>query len=311
MKFNNFNLEDKIAIAKQLRDYTNDEMKKDFLKLKSVSKINLRGLMGNKIVDNFTFYERLEVRGLKGINYYDFLSNIHEYQKRNYYKTLEEYNKKTRNIPEKRLNYKYAQLYFSLNVAIFKPIIAKYIYSLYKPKSILDFCMGWGGRMVGACSLDIPNYIGIDLNKDLEKPISDMVNFISPYTQTKTKLFFEDALTVDYSTLFYDFVLTSPPYYNIEIYKYNKKLKKEEWDNNFYIPIITKTFKYLQPNGVYCLNIPVEVYEIAKKILGEANKQIEMQKSPRTQTIKTEYIYIWYKNPISDLPSENHLKNNN
>ena len=32
-----------------------------------------------------------------------------------------------------------------------------------------DPCMGWGGRLVGACALDIPKYIGIDLNKSLEK----------------------------------------------------------------------------------------------------------------------------------------------
>jgi site-specific DNA-adenine methylase len=155
--------------------------------------------------------------------------------------------------------------------------------------------MGWGGRMVGACSLDIQNYIGIDLNKDLKKPLSDMVKFISPYTQTKIKLFFKDALTIDYSKLYYDFVLTSPPYYNIEQYKYNEKLTKEEWDNNFYIPIITKTYEHLQKNGVYCLNIPSDVYEVVKNILGKSDKKIQMWKSPRTEKNKKEWIYVWYK----------------
>jgi len=297
MKQNKFTLKEKKELAKELRDYTKEEIKEDFLKLKEItcSNVNVRSLVGNKIVDYFTFYERLDVKGLKGLNYYDFLTNINKFKKTNSYKSLKEYNKKTANMPETKINYKYGQLYAGLNVAIFKPIIAKHIYCIFKPTSILDFTMGWGGRMVGACALDIPNYIGIDLNKSLKKPLSDMVKFISPYTETKIKLLFQDALTVDYSKLYYDFVLTSPPYYNIEQYKYNEKLTEEDWNKNFYIPIITKTYKYLQPKGVYCLNIPKDVYEIAKKILGKADRKINMYKSKRTQTIKKEWIYIWFK----------------
>ena len=297
MEPNKFNLKEKKELAKELKDYTKEEITEDFLKLKEIncSNVNVRSLVGNKFVDYFTFYERLDVKGNKGINYYDFLTKINKFKKTKYYKSFIKYNKKTLNLPETEINYKFGQLYAGLNVSIFKPVIAKHIYCLFKPTSVLDFTMGWGGRMVGACSLDIQNYIGIDLNKDLKKPLSDMVKFISPYTQTKIKLFFKDALTIDYSKLYYDFVLTSPPYYNIEQYKYNEKLTKEEWDNNFYIPIITKTYEHLQKNGVYCLNIPSDVYEVVKNILGKSDKKIQMWKSPRTEKNKKEWIYVWYK----------------
>jgi hypothetical protein len=296
MEQNKFTLKEKKELSKELKDYTKEEIKEDFLKLKDIkcSNVNVHSLIGNKIVDYFTFYERLDVIGRRGLNYYDFLMNINKLRKTKYYKSLKEYSKND-NMTQTMLDYKYGQLYWGLNVAIFKPIIAKHIYCMFKPSSILDFTMGWGGRMIGACSLDIPNYIGIDLNKDLKKPITDMAKFVAPYTQTKIKLFFKDALSVDYSKLYYDFVLTSPPYYNIEQYKYNEKLSKEEWNNNFYIPIITKTYKHLQKNGVYCLNIPLDVYEVVKKILGKSDKKIKMWKSKRTKTVTEEWIYIWYK----------------
>ena len=37
------------------------------------------------------------------------------------------------------------------------------IYHLFNPHTVLDPTMGWGGRLVGACVLDVPKYIGIDL----------------------------------------------------------------------------------------------------------------------------------------------------
>jgi hypothetical protein len=285
----------KKKIANELYNYSLDEIKEDFLKLKEIkcSNVNVKSLIGNKLVNYFTAYERLDVIGSKNINFYDFLTNINTIKKKKSYISLENYygDKKKPLL----INYDYCRLYSGCNVAIFKPIIAKQIYCMFKPTSILDFTMGWGGRMVGACSLDIPNYIGIDLNKDLKTPIKNMYKFISPHTETKVNLIFKNALDVDYSKLYYDLVLTSPPYYNIEQYKYNKRLSKEEWDNNFYIPIITKTYKYLQPKGVYCLNIPDDVYDVIKTVLGKAHKKIEMHKNKRRADAKKEWIYIWFK----------------
>ena len=47
-------------------------------------------------------------------------------------------------------------------------------------------------------------------------------------TNTKIKLMFKDALKVDYSKLDYDCVLTSPPYYNVEVYEGMKAKEDEE-----------------------------------------------------------------------------------
>jgi hypothetical protein len=285
----------KKEIANKIYDYTEEEIKDDFLKLKEIkcSNVKVKSLIGNKLVNYFTAYERLEAKGNKGINFYDFLTNIKKYKKTNYYKSFVKYFKDI-NGSNFMLNWNFYKLYFGCP-SIFKPIIAKNIYCKFKPNTILDFTMGWGGRMVGACALDVPNYIGIDINKDLKKPLTNMLKFISPYTETNVKLIFKDALKVDYSKMKYDLVLTSPPYYNIEQYKYNERLTVKEWNENFYIPLITKTFKYLQLNGVYCLNISPDIYEVVKTILGKANKKINMYKSKRETIVKKEWIYIWFK----------------
>ena len=167
----------------------------------------------------------------------------------------------------------------------------------FKPKIILDMTMGWGGRLIGACALDIYKYIGIDNNLKLIEPYKKLEKILKPYTKTKIELYFGDALLFDYNKHEYDLVLTSPPYYNIEIYTNQEKRTKEEWNNNFYTPLFIKSFNGLKKGGYYCLNIPFEVYEnVALKILGEPFEKILMPKNKRSLEEKyKEYIYIWKK----------------
>ena len=159
--------------------------------------------------------------------------------------------------------------------------------------------MGWGGRLVAACALNIPHYIGIDLNKSLEKPYADMVRELKQLSTTKITLYFKDALAIDYSKLKYDMVFTSPPYYNKEVYAGSEKLSKDEWDEQFYIPIFTKTYNGMAKGGWYCLNIPIEVYErVCLKLFGGADKKIPLKKSVRQKgggENYKEYIYVWKK----------------
>jgi hypothetical protein len=206
------------------------------------------------------------------------------------------YHDKNPNYPEERVWFRISNLYYSA-VSIFKPLIAMDVYCKYEPKCILDFTMGWGGRLVGACALDVPKYIGIDYNKQLKEPYNGLCKFLKPLTKTNVQLFFKDALKVDYSKLDYDMVLTSPPYYNVETYGNSREKSKEKWDTEFYIPIFTKTFKYLKKGGHYCLNIPEEVYEnVAIKVLGNSATKIPLPKSKRfSRESYHEFIYVWIK----------------
>jgi tRNA1(Val) A37 N6-methylase TrmN6 len=160
---------------------------------------------------------------------------------------------------------------------------------------------GWGGRLVGACALNVPRYIGIDNNESLKEPYERMMEFLKPRTKTNMEFMIADALDVDYSTYTYDMVFTSPPYYDLEIYggTNNRYTTKENWDTYFYKPLFEKTFRHLQPNGHYCLNVSPEIYERAcVPVLGASTHAYPLKKSDRRQTRGKkyrEYVYVWKK----------------
>ena len=262
------------------------------------------GYMSDKFIDYFTFTVRVNTISKKGIKFYDFICN-EELLKKPYNVKLLEYNKNLNpNTNNTALLYKVFQVYYG-SINLFKSSISINIYERFKPTSILDFTMGWGGRLVGACILNVPNYIGIDLNVNLKTPYLEMTNVLKTLnTTTNINLIFQDALEIDYSLLDYDLVFTSPPYFNIEIYNGTTKKTKNDWIELFYKPIILKTYKYLKKGGFYVLNISIEIYEkIVKIILGDAIEIISLKISTRqNQSNKinnlkkyTEFIYVWKK----------------
>jgi DNA modification methylase len=89
-------------------------------------------------------------------------------------------------------------------------------------------------------------------------------------------------------------VFTSLPYYNKEIYTGTDRKSKKEWEQQFYIPIIEKTYSNLKRKGAYCLNIPIPLYEdIVVPLIGAADSKIVLSKSNRLKY--KEYIYVWIK----------------
>jgi len=288
-------MNNKKLIAIELKNISREEAVNDFIKLKEIAehKLNLNSNIGNKFVDYYTFVYRLDTTTKGGKNFYDFLQDIHIYKNKNYFKKFFKYYE-NRNISELNILYNFYRLYFG-SVQIFKPIQTIELLKMFKPKVLLDFTMGWGGRLVGACALDIDKYIGIDLNKQLRTPYKMMAKELNKMSHTSIELYFENAVNFDYSKLDYDMVFTSPPYYNIEIYKGTKKRSIDEWNNDFYIPLFSNTFKYLKHKGIYALNINKEIYEnVCIPILGKSYKKIPLQLSKRGNDYK-EFIYIWKK----------------
>lgn len=289
----------KESIAKKIKNISKEEAINDYQHLKQVNlkKVTNETRIGNKFVDYFTFLPRLETISKKGMSYFDFIEDT-EYHKKKYIQNLLNY---------QRGDDKYVALYrvFKLHcgsIGLFKPLTAMEIYTRFKPKSVLDPTMGWGGRLVGACALDVPNYIGIDTNKSLKEPYKNMVKTLKELgTQTNIKLMFKDALKVDYSKLDYDCVFTSPPYYNIEIYEGTKYKTEEEWDEDFYIPLFTQTYKHLKRGGHFILNIPKKLYEnVCLDLLGKTNIKIPLKKkahpkNKNTEQDYTEFLYVWTK----------------
>jgi len=307
-------------ISQQLKEHSQEKAKKDYIRfeeaiLNHMDTIKPLSPIGLTFIETFIHTELLNTFSKHGISFYDFWWNRHFYMNRD---------DATKNLilsistnkpylSEIKIAKQVFNLYYG-GISIFRPTHAARIYHKYKPSSILDFTMGWGGRLLGASVLSIPKYIGIDSNINLKEPYEKMTSFLKSSTKTTTEidLYFQDALTVDYATLDYDMVFTSPPYYNKELYKetatqWNTKKTPQEWNDTFYKPLFQMTWNHLKPGGYFCLNVPCHLYQdVCIPLFGEATDTIALKKYNRILPQKKqkqtnvgqkyeENIYIWSK----------------
>lgn len=302
-----FSSDEKIEISKMIKKITIGGARQDFLDLKNIGKnastISERCRIGNNVVDYFTFKERLETRGKYNASFFEFISNIEEFKKKKFILNMLEYYDKVKNKNNTKNKYIVWKETYNICISainIFRPIFAMEIYEKYKSERVLDFCAGWGGRLVGACALNLKKYIGVDINSSLKEPYSNLVEFMKNDSSTEVDMIFDDALNVDYTALEYDTAFTSPPYYFLEKYENNVEYaSKKEMNNKFYKPLFEKTYAHLKPGGHYILNINKEIYEsVCLDLFGAAHEQFSLKKSKR-QNDYTEYVYVWRKLPDS------------
>lgn len=295
---------EKESICHKLNQTNEDELVIDYNKLRNLScaqiqKQSAETRLGNKIVDHFTLKERLHTKGKQKIDFYTFWKNKEYFKKVPYIKKLLDFYYKERNNTDEIRIFKYIFNLYLSSISIFRPLMAMELYCKVSANRVLDFTMGWGGRLLAAHVLNIESYIGIDINTELRQPYSKMVSFLREreninHRQTQIQLIFQDALKVDYSTLDYDTVFTSPPYYDYEEYRH---FKKYDWKEDFYDPLIKVTWKYLKKNGHYCINVPEDIYKlICVPILGKCQSKVVLKKKKRTKNTQyKEFIYIWKK----------------
>ena len=286
-------------IIKELKDVTFEKAIKDWYEIKSktaeeIENINGRSRLGCNLIDYYFFEQRIETIGNKGINFFKFVEEIEFYKTKKYIQTLltycDNYNRYKDSII-KKYYYCYGLCFGRINA--FKITNALQIYNTYQPKiAIMDPFCGFGGRLVAALMQNI-NYIGIDLNEDLEPGYNKLLNDFREKTSSKVELLFQDSNSVDYSNYKYDMVFTSPPYENIEIYKNMERKSIQEW-TKFYKEVFQKLWDNLQPKGTYIININESIYiKILQPLFGPASDTILLKKSSKNDY--KEYIYIWKK----------------
>jgi len=220
--------------------------------------------VGTMFINYFTFKERLDTRGIKGMNYLEFLSN-EDYLNRTYIKNLIEYQKNKKVKPEVMMYEIYK--FHCGSVGMIKPITIKRILQIYKPISVLDPFMGWGSSLVSCCAMNIPHFYGIEINTNLVTPYNEMTKLLTKIgTITDIHLKFMNSVDVDFSKINYDFVFTSPPYYNKEQYWNGSefiKLTKEQW-NELYIKIFTNVYLNTKRGGYLAINCPTDIYLLSR-----------------------------------------------
>jgi hypothetical protein len=290
---------DKSQIIKELKNVTRQDSEKDWFDLRELSNdeienLNGRSRIGCKILDYYFFEERIETIGNKGINFFNFVNDVDFYKSKKYIQTLLTYcdnNNRYKDNIIKKYYYCYGLCFGRINA--FKITNALQIYNRFPPTiSIMDPFCGFGGRLIGAMIKNI-NYIGIDLNSDLEVGYNKLIEDFKDKTQSNITLLFQDSNTIDYSKYKYDMVFTSPPYENIEIYKHMEKRTQDEW-NKFYKEIFQKLWDNLQPGGIYIININEKIYKKnLEPLFGTALETILLKKSSKNDY--KEYIYVWKK----------------
>jgi 16S rRNA G966 N2-methylase RsmD len=299
----NYTNEQKLEISKQIKNISLEEIDEEMKKLISIgtnaSTMSPRSRIGNNIVDYFTFSQRLSTKGKYNTNFYEFIINIEEFKKKKFIQTMLHYYDTVKNKTKKKNYYTVLKEVYNICISainIIRPLVYMEIYVKYKPTCILDFCAGWGGAAVAASALNIPKYIGIEINQSLHQPYNHLIEFLKERSDTNIQMIFDNAVTIDYSNLDYDLVFTSPPYYFIQKYENNTQyLSKKEMDEKFYKPLFSNTYKNLKPNGVYALNINNEVYEnVCIQLFGPAHDSYPYKKSKR-QNNYDEIVYIWKK----------------
>ena len=196
------------------------------------------------------------------------------------------------------------------SVVMFKATTAKYVYKKYNATSVLDPTAGWGGRMLGAWALGI-NYTGIDTNTEMKPAYDDMMRFMQgdanefgnglfvENNSSNLKMLWQSCLEVDFSKIDYDFVLTSPPYVNLEIYEH-----MELWDSDtafykeFFIPLWQKCIDNIKIGGHVCFNISPKMYDAAVENglpICDMEEDLLQQLGQQKKKKKQDKIYIWKK----------------
>ena len=307
---NNYSYEEKCGYALKIKDIKFETIEEEMNKLielrENIKLLPERCLLGNSIIDYFTFIERLETKGKYNANFYDFLYNIEYFKTKKFIQTiLVFYKDKKYKNNELKFNENIIKIYKETynicisSINIMKPLNCMEIYLNYKAQRILNFCAGWGGSLVAACALNLPVYYGIEINTNLKPAYEKMTKYLATKCITKMDIYFCDALNIDYTKLDYDCVFSSPPYYNKEKYSNNNYYKtKKQMNEEFYTPIFKKTFDGLKNNGYYIINICREVYiDVLVPLLGEAHFITILKKSKKQNNYK-EYVYCWHKKSI-------------
>ena len=140
-------------------------------------------------------------------------------------------------------------------VTMYRPLLTKRIVTYFGAKRVLDVCVGWGGRMIGSACIPGVQYLGIEpciktydgLNKickDLDVKNVTLLNGCAEHILP----------TLEDGVALFDLAITSPPYYNLEVYS-NETTQShmygtyEQWVESFLKPVVHGVLNRLTATG--------------------------------------------------------------
>jgi tRNA1(Val) A37 N6-methylase TrmN6 len=142
---------------------------------------------------------------------------------------------------------------------MFRPHLAKTIVSSYPGETVLDPCAGWGGRMLGTVAAG-KKYIAFEPNLETYNKLIELAEFLDIKNQIEIYNVGSEHMN-SYLTKKVDIILTSPPYFNLEIYSDGKAQSEnqyssyESWRDGWMETVITTAISNLNDSGVSCWNV--------------------------------------------------------
>ena len=163
-----------------------------------------------------------------------------------------------------------------------RPMMAMRVYEAFRARRVVDFCAGWGARLVGALARNI-DYVGIDTNPRLRQGYNKICAAVGDLTTSRPTFMTARAEEVSFEALApYDLVFTSPPFEYLEVYdgmtiydgqqaSFKKPAapssahpKPSRTNPQYYAQFLTvavkNAYEHLSPGGTIALNLPEEMH---------------------------------------------------
>ena len=143
-------------------------------------------------------------------------------------------------------------------ITIYRPLLTKRIVEALGCKNVIDVCVGWGGRMLGSACISGVKYTGIE---PYSKTYNGLEN-IKKELQLDNVILYNDVAEIIIPQLKkeYDLALTSPPYYNLELYSTEASQSHNygtyaDWIEKFLKPVVYGVLDKLVDTGYSCWSV--------------------------------------------------------
>jgi hypothetical protein len=222
--------------------YENSILLKDFQSLckkdvNNITNINATSTVGMKIIKNF-MHHFYDVQNHKKVS-------VHSLWKKDNLEKALRFNRKYHSTPY------VSEIIRSLSftnglgkITIYRPLMAKMVVNHFKVKSVLDISIGWGGRLLGTKSVDENiSYTGFEPCLKTYNSLCNIKSLLHLQNVNIINKPSEIGLLELPLDIKFDMALTSPPYYNLEIYSDEKTQSHtygnyENWIDKFLRPVI-------------------------------------------------------------------------
>lgn len=142
------------------------------------------------------------------------------------------------------------------SVTKYRAGVSKHIVKKYGAKTVLDPCVGWGGRMLGSLAGE-SMYSGFEPDPNTFGGLQGILKDVGMIADVRNEPAETGLLKIPSGT--FDLVLTSPPYYNLEMYTAGDQSVKEqsweEWVEGWLKPVVKECLRCLKPEGKSCWSV--------------------------------------------------------